>query len=160
MERDATRFVQEAGGKVLGSVAYPFPTTTDFSSFLIQAQSSGAKVLGLANAGADTINCIKQAHEFGLNRSGMRLAGMIVYINDVQAVGLEAAQGLVLTETFYWDMNDRTRAFTARVKPKLGGIVPNMEQAGGYAGIIHYLKASPSWACSARRPQAAPRSRR
>ena len=142
MERDATRFVQEAGGKVLGSAAYPFPGTTDFSSFLVRAQASGAKVIGLCNAGADTVNCIKQAHEFGLSRGGVRLAGMIVYINDVHAMGLDTAQGLVLTETFYWDLNDRTRAFTARVRPRLGGIVPNMEQAGGYAGVLHYLKAA------------------
>src|SRR5947209_5682804 len=121
LQRDATAFIGEAGGKVVGSVSYPFPQTTDFSSFLVQAQSSGAQVLALANAGADTINCVKQAAEFGLTSSGgMTVAAMLVFIPDVHSLGLQAAGGLVLTETFYWDLNDRTRAFTTRVTPKMG----------------------------------------
>jgi len=139
MERDTANFVTQAGGKVLGNVHTPFPGTTDFSSFLLQAQATGAKVIGLANAGADTVNCIKQAHEFGLGKK-VRLAGLVVFISDVHALGLETAQGLVLTETFYWDLNDRTRAFTARVLPKTNGYYPGMGQAGVYSALIHYLK--------------------
>ena len=141
LERDTTRFVKEAGGTVKGSSRYPFPGTTDFSSFLVSAQSSGAKVLGLANAGADTVNCIKQAHEFGLT-SQMKVAALLMFIADVHGLGLEAAQGLVLTESFYWDMNDRTRAFTKRLMStqKPSGY-PDMDQAGCYAGVVHYLKA-------------------
>lgn len=139
--RDATaRFVKEAGGKVLGDTEYAFPGTTDFSSYLVQAQSSGAKVLGLANAGDDTENCIKQAHEFGLN-STMRLAALLFGIRDVHGIGLNTAQGLMLTESFYWNLNDRTRAFTNRVKGKMPSGVPNMIQTGCYSGTLHYLKA-------------------
>ena len=140
LQRDTTTFVTSAGGKVLGVSAYPFPGTTDFSSFLISAQSSGAKVLGLANAGADTINCIKQAHEFGLTEK-MKLAALLIYINDVHSLGLDVAAGLSLTESFYWDLNDATRAFTKRVLPKTPNNYPNMNHAGCYAGSLHYMKA-------------------
>ena len=138
LQEQTTRFVQAAGGKVLGSSAYPFPGTTDFSSFLLQAQASGAKVLGLCNAGADTVNSIKQAKEFGLQT---RIAAMLMFITDVHALGLDVAQGLTLTESFYWDLNDRTRAFTDRVRPKTPNNWPNMIHAGCYAGTLHYLKA-------------------
>jgi branched-chain amino acid transport system substrate-binding protein len=141
LQRDTTRFVTEAGGKVLGASQYPFPATTDFSALLLQAQASGAKVLGLCNSGNDTVNCIKQAHEFGLMNS-MKVAGMLFYNSNVHAVGLEIAQGLLLTETFYWDLNDRTRAFMARIKDKTPNQWPNMVQAGDYASTLHYLKAA------------------
>ena len=140
LQNDTAAFVNKAGGKVLGSAAYPFPGTTDFSSFLLSAQSSGAKVLGLANAGADTVNCIKQAGEFGLRKS-MRLAALLMFIQDVHGLGLEAAQGLVLTESFYWNLNPRTRAFTKRFQKRMADKVPNMTNAGAYAGALHYLKA-------------------
>ncbi|MDR3534217.1 MAG: ABC transporter substrate-binding protein [Rhodopila sp.] len=140
-QRDTTVFVEGAGGKVLGSVRYPFPGTTDFSSFLIQAQSSGAKVLSPAASGQDLVNIIKQAGEFGLMRQGMKVAAPITYINDVHGIGLELASGLMLTETFYWDLNDRTRAFTKRVQPAFKDQKPNPEQAGAYSGVLHYLKA-------------------
>src|SRR4051812_31214593 len=139
LERDTAKFVEAGGGKVVGRVRTPFPGTTDFSSFLVQAQSSGAQVIGLANAGADTINCIKQAAEFGTARSA-KLAGLLVYISDVHALGLPTARGLVLTETFYWDLNDRTRALTERLLPKTNGARPGMSQAGAYASVLHYLK--------------------
>jgi branched-chain amino acid transport system substrate-binding protein len=138
LQRDATHFVEAAGGKVLGSSAYPFPGTSDFSSFLLQAQASGAKVLGLCNAGADTVNSIKQAKEFGVNA---RIAAMLMFITDVNALGLDVAQGLTLTESFYWDLNDRTRAFTDRVRPKTPNNWPNMIHAGCYAATLHFLKA-------------------
>ena len=141
LERDTTGFVTAAGGKVLGSVKYPFPATSDFSSFLLQAQASRAKVIGLANAGADTVNCIKQAAEFGLTKRNVKLAALLMFLSDVHALGLEAAQGLVLTESFYWDLNDRTRAFTKRVLPKLNGTYPNMNSAANYSATLHYLKA-------------------
>ena len=143
LQREATAFIEQAGGKVAGAATYPFPQTTDFSSFLLQAQSSGAQVLALANAGADTINAIKQAAEFGLTGAGMTVAAMLMFIPDVHALGLQAAQGLVLTETFYWDLNDRTRAFTRRVLPKMNpNWRPDMEHAGSYAAALHYLKAA------------------
>ncbi len=142
LEQSASKFVVQSGGKVLGRVAYPFPGTSDFSSFLIQAQSSGARVLGLANAGSDTINCIKQAHEFGLPKGGMRLAAMLMFISDVHALGLEVAQGLTLSNSYYWDLNDRTRAFNERVRPKTPNNWPGMLHAGCYAGTLHYLKAA------------------
>jgi branched-chain amino acid transport system substrate-binding protein len=146
LQRDATGFIEAAKGRVVGAVRYPFPQTTDFSSFLLQAQASRAKVLGLANAGADTINAIKQAAEFGLTGRGgrgMTVAAMLMFIPDVHALGLRAAQGLVLTESFYWDLNDRTRAFTQRVRPKMpSDWRPDMEHAGTYAGALHYLKAA------------------
>ncbi|WP_137123772.1 ABC transporter substrate-binding protein [Roseomonas sp. HF4] len=141
LERDTSNFVRQAGGRVLGTVRTPFPGTTDFSSFLLQAQASRAKVIGLANAGGDTINCIKQAAEFGITRRGTKLAGLLVFVNDIHALGLQTAQGLVLTETFYWDLNDRTRAFTARVLPNMPAQNrPSMIQAGCYSATLHYLK--------------------
>ena len=140
LQRDTTRFVTEAGGKVLGASQYPFPDTTDFSALLLQAQESGAKVLGLCNSGGDTINCIKQAHEFGLHTK-MKIAAMLFYNSNVHALGLETAQGLLLTESFYWDLNDRTRAFMNRIKSKTPNQWPNMVQAGDYASTLHYLKA-------------------
>jgi branched-chain amino acid transport system substrate-binding protein len=139
LQADTTALVQASGGKVLGASAYPFPGTTDFSSFLVQAQASRAKVLGLANAGADTINSIKQAHEFGLNKT-MKIASLLMFLSDVHALGLEVSQGLNLTESFYWDLNDRTRAFTKRVAPKTPNNWPNMIHAGCYSATLHYLK--------------------
>jgi branched-chain amino acid transport system substrate-binding protein len=141
LERDTSEFVRQAGGRILGAVRTPFPGTTDFSSFLVQAQASRAQVVGLANAGGDTINSIKQAAEFGLTRRGVRLAGLLVFITDVHSLGLQTAQGLVLTETFYWDLNDRTRAFTQRIGAMPGGLRPSMVQAGCYSAVLHYLKA-------------------
>lgn len=139
LQRDVTGFVKAAGGKVMGDSAYPFPGTTDFSSYMLQAQASGAKVLGLANAGTDTINAIKQAREFGVK---MRLAGLLVFISDIHAMGLPTSQGLVLTESFYWDLNDRTRAFAARLKPRAPTMRPTMTQAGTYSSALHYLKVA------------------
>src|SRR5580658_1779952 len=141
LQTDTTNMVKASGGKVLGSQAYPFPGTTDFSSFLVQAQSSGAKVLGFANAGGDTVNSIKQANEFGVNKS-MKLAAMLMFITDVHALGLPTAKGLNLTESFYWDLNDGTRAFTNRVKPKTPNNWPNMIHAGCYSATLHYLKTA------------------
>ncbi|RAI60355.1 ABC transporter substrate-binding protein [Roseicella frigidaeris] len=141
LERDTTGFIKAAGGKVLGSVKYPFPATSDFSSFLLQAKSSRAKVIGLANAGADTVNSIKQAAEFGLMKGGVKLAALLMFIPDVHALGLETAQGLVLTESFYWDLNDRTRAVTERLKPRLKDVKPNMASIANYSCTLHYLKA-------------------
>jgi len=140
LQSDTADLVKAAGGKVMGASPYPFPGTTDFSSFLVQAQSSRAKVLGLCNAGADTVNSIKQANEFGVNRS-MKLAALLMFITDVHALGLDTAAGLVLTESFYWDLNDGTRAFTNRVKPKTPNNWPNMVHAGCYSATLHYLKA-------------------
>ena len=143
LQRDATAFIEKSGGRVLGSVAYPFPQTTDFSSYLLQAKASGAQVLALANAGQDTINAIKQAHEFGVAGAGVTIAAMLMFIPDVHALGLATAQGLVLTETFYWDLNERTRAFTKRVLSKMRpDWRPDMEHAGSYAASLHYLKAA------------------
>jgi branched-chain amino acid transport system substrate-binding protein len=139
LQRDTGDFVTGAGGKVLGSVAYPFPGTSDFSSYLIQAQASGAKVLGIANAGADTINTIKQAKEFGIK---MRLAGLLMFLTDVHSLGLDVAQGIALTDSFYWDMNDRTRAFADRFTAKVPGVRPTMVQAGVYSSSLHYLKTA------------------
>jgi branched-chain amino acid transport system substrate-binding protein len=139
LERDTSAVVNKSGGKVVGSVRHPFPGT-DFSSFLLQAQASGAKVIGLANAGGDTINSIKQASEFGITQGGQALGGLLVFLTDVHALGLETAQGLVLTESFYWDLNDQTREWSARFE-KLEGDKPTMVQAGVYAGVLHYLKA-------------------
>lgn len=140
LQRDTANFVRSAGGKVLGASPYPFPGTTDFSSFLVSAQASGAKVLGLANAGADTVNSIKQAAEFGLTRS-MKVAALLMFINDVHGVGLQGAQGLFLTESFYWDMNDGTRSFAEKIRKAMPNARPNMTSAGNYAGVLHYLKA-------------------
>ena len=140
LQRDTTGFVTGAGGKVVGASPYPFPGTTDFSSFLISAQASGANVLGLANAGADTVNSIKQAAEFGLTKK-MKVAALLMFINDVHGLGLEAAQGLFLTESFYWDMTDRSRAFAKRFQAFMPGVQPNMTNAANYAGALHFLKA-------------------
>lgn len=140
LERDTSEVVKKAGGKVLGSVRHPFPGS-DFSSFLLQAQSSGAKVIGLANAGGDTINAIKQAAEFGIVGGGQTLAGLLVFLSEVHALGLEAAQGLVLTEAFYWDQNDGTREWSERFAAQHGGKKPTMVHAGVYSGTLHYLKA-------------------
>ena len=142
LERDTMAVVEKNGGKVLGKVRHPI-NTNDFSSFLLQAQSSKAKVIGLANAGGDTINSIKQAAEFGIVKGGQSLAGLLVFATDVNALGLQTAQGLVLTETFYWDLNDDTRAWTKRwhAERKADDKVPTMNQAGVYAGTLHYLKA-------------------
>ena len=141
-EADAAKFVKAAGGTVLGSVRYPFGSTSDFSSFLLQAQSSGANVIAFANSGDELINCLKQAQEFGLDRNGTRMAALVGYVTDVIGMGLSTAKGLSLTETFYWDLNDRTRAFMNRVKPRLAAnVYPNMSQAGDYASVLHYLKA-------------------
>jgi branched-chain amino acid transport system substrate-binding protein len=142
LERDTSNFVRNAGGRVVGQVRTPFPGTTDFSSFLVQAQSSRAKVIGLANAGGDTINSIKQAGEFGITRRGVKLAGLLVFVTDIHALGLQTAQGLVLTETFYWDLNDRTRALTQRLGAMPGNVKPTMIHAGCYAAVLHYLKAA------------------
>jgi len=139
LERDVSAVVKAAGGEVIGSVKTPFPGT-DFSSFLLQAQSSGAQVIGLANAGGDTVNSMKQAAEFGITQGGQSIAGLLVFINDVHSLGLQVAQGLVLTESFYWDLNDGTRAWSERFE-KTTGKKPSMIQAGVYAGILHYLKA-------------------
>jgi branched-chain amino acid transport system substrate-binding protein len=140
LERDTTAVINKAGGKVLGSVKVPL-NNPDFSSFLLQAQGSGAKVIGLANAGGDTINSVKQAGEFGITKAGQSIAGLLVFSSDIYSLGLKTAQGLVLTEAFYWDMNDQTRAFSKRFGEKAGGKMPTMVQAGVYAGTLHYLKA-------------------
>jgi branched-chain amino acid transport system substrate-binding protein len=140
LERDTADFVTKAGGKVLGNVLAPLGNS-DFSSFLIQAQSSGAKVIGLANAGADTVNTIKQAGEFGITAKGTKLAGLLVFVSDVHALGLQTAQGIVVSNTFYWDRDDRTRAFSKRLQPSIGTARAGMGQAGCYAGTLHYLKA-------------------
>jgi branched-chain amino acid transport system substrate-binding protein len=140
LERDATAVVTANGGKVLGSVSHPL-NNQDFSSFLLQAQSSKAKIIGLANAGGDTINAIKQGAEFGITSGGQHFAALLFYIGDVEALGLKVAQGLVLTEAFYWDMNDSTRAWSTRWQAEHPGKFPNMNQAGDYAATLHYLKA-------------------
>lgn len=138
MESDTTELIKAAKGTVKGSALFPFPQTTDFSSFLLKAQNSGAKVLGLATGGADTVNTIKQAREFGLT---MDIAALSMYISDVNGLGLEVAQGLYLSETFYWDLNEGTRAFTNRIKPKTPNNYPSMVAAGCYAGSLHFMKA-------------------
>jgi len=140
LERDTEAVVLKAGGKVLGKVRHPL-NTQDFSSFLLQAQSSKAKIIGLANAGGDTTNSIKQAAEFGIVKGGQNLAGLLVFITDVHGLGLNNAQGLILTESFYWDYNDQTRAFAKRFAAADRGIHPTMVHAGVYAGVLHYLKA-------------------
>jgi branched-chain amino acid transport system substrate-binding protein len=140
LERDVEAVVLKNGGKVLGRVRHPL-NTADFSSFLLQAQASKAKIIGLANAGGDTTNAIKQAAEFGLVKGGQNLAGLLVFITDVHALGLPTAQGLIFTETFYWDMNDKTRAFAKKFADRNRGIHPTMIHAGVYASVLHYLKA-------------------
>ena len=140
LERDTEAAVIKAGGKVMGKVRHPFPSS-DFSSFLLQAQASKAKVIGLANAGADTTNGIKQASEFGIVKSGQNLAGMLVFLSDVHGLGLDKAQGLIFTESWYWDLNDQTRAWTKRFVAQNGGKYPTMVHAGVYSAVLHYLKA-------------------
>jgi branched-chain amino acid transport system substrate-binding protein len=142
LERDTAAVVEKSGGKVLGKVRHPL-NTNDFSSFLLQAQASKAKVIGLANAGGDTINSIKQASEFGVVKGGQSLAGLLVFATDINALGLQTAQGLFLTETWYWDLNDASRAWTKRWHQERGATnkYPAMNHAGVYAGITHYLKA-------------------
>ena len=140
LERDTANFVRNAGGRVLGQVRYPFPATTDFSAFVLQAQASRAKVLGMANASTDTVNTIKSAREFGLHRS-MKFAALLMGVMDIHALGLESAQGLLLTESFYWDLNDRTRALTRRVRQANQNRPPAMVPAGCYGAALHYLKA-------------------
>jgi branched-chain amino acid transport system substrate-binding protein len=140
LERDTAAVVTKNGGKVLGAVKVPL-NTQDFSSFLLQAQSSKAKIIGLANAGGDTTNSIKQAAEFGIVKGGQNLAGLLVFLTDVHSLGLNTAQGLIMTETFYWDLNDQTRAFTKRFAPQDKGIHPTMVHAGVYSAVLHYLKA-------------------
>ncbi len=140
LQNEAKAVIDAGGGRVLGAARVPFPAT-DFSSFLLQAQASGAKVVGLANAGGDTVNAVKQAHEFGLTDGGQKLAALLIYAVDVHAIGLQTAQGLVLTESFYWDLNPETRAFSGRLYPRNGHTMPTMNHAGVYAGLLHYLKA-------------------
>jgi branched-chain amino acid transport system substrate-binding protein len=141
LQKDSASFVTGAGGKVLGQALAPFPGTTDFSAFLVQAKASGAKVIGLANGGSDTVNCIKQAAEFGIMKGGQQVAGLIMLIQDVHGVGLAAAQGVLLTEPYYWNLNADTREFGLRYAKRLNGAVPNSVQAGQYAAVLHYLKA-------------------
>jgi branched-chain amino acid transport system substrate-binding protein len=140
LERDTAAAVEKAGGRVLGKVRHPL-NTSDFSSFLLQAQASKAKVIGLANAGGDTINSIKQGAEFGIVKGGQKFAGLLVFASDVNALGLPTAQGLTLTETWYWDTNDNNRAWTKRWQQERPGKWPTMVHAGVYSGILHYLKA-------------------
>ena len=139
LEEDTSKYVKAKGGKVLGAVRHPL-NTSDFSSFLLQAQSSKAKVVGLANAGQDTINAVKQAAEFGIVAGGQRLAGLLLTLSEVNGLGLQAAQGLVLTEGYYWDLDDQSRDFAARFEKRTGR-KPNMIQAGTYSSVMQYLKA-------------------
>jgi branched-chain amino acid transport system substrate-binding protein len=139
LERDTAAVVTANGGKVLGSVKHPL-NTSDFSSYLLQAQSSGAKIVGLANGGADTTNSVKQAIEFGLPKSGAQLVALIAFISDIHSLGLKDAQGLMLTEAFYWDLDDATRAWSKRFYER-NKRMPSMTQAGAYSATLHYLKA-------------------
>ncbi len=141
LERDTSAVVLKSGGKVIGTVRHPL-NTADFSSFLLQAQASKAKIVGMANAGGDTTNTIKQASEFGIVAGGQKLAGLLLFITDVHSLGLKVAQGLSFTETFYWDLNDGTRAFSKRFSERTKNkAMPSMVQAGVYSGLIHYFKA-------------------
>jgi len=140
MEREASEVVKANGGTVLGSVRHPLDTK-DFSSFLLQAQASKAQIIGLANGGTDTINAIKTASEFGIVTGGQKLAGLVLFINDIHAMGLKAANGLMLTTAFYWDLNDKTRSFSARYAKRMNGKVPSMSQAGSYSSTLAYLNA-------------------
>jgi branched-chain amino acid transport system substrate-binding protein len=139
MEDEASKVIKAAGGKVVGDVRHPL-STQDFSSFMLQAQASKAKIIGLANAGMDTVNAIKQAGEFGLVKGGQRVAALLIFESDVQSLGLPIAQGLVLTTAFYWDQNDETRAWTKRFRAKKDKL-PNLTTAGVYSATAHYLKA-------------------
>lgn len=142
LQKDAAGFVTAANGKVLGQALTPFPGTTDFSSFLVQAKASGAKAIGLANGGTDTVNCIKQAAEFGIMKGGQKVAGLIFLLHDVHGVGLEAAQGVLLTEPFYWNLNAGTREFGHRFAARFNGVMPGSVHAGQYSAVTHYLKAA------------------
>ncbi|MDH5265376.1 MAG: ABC transporter substrate-binding protein [Betaproteobacteria bacterium] len=140
LERDTGAVVEKNGGKIVGKVRHPFPSS-DFSSFLLQAQASKAQIIGLANAGADTTNAIKQASEFGIVKGGQNLAGLLVFLTDVHALGLNTAQGLIFTTSWYWDLNDASRAWAKRFAAANGGKYPTMVQAGVYSSVMHYLKA-------------------
>jgi branched-chain amino acid transport system substrate-binding protein len=143
LQADTTHSVEAAGGKVRGAVTYPFPETADFSAFLLQAQASRAKVIAFLGAGTDFVNAVKQAQEFGLMKNGIRFVGLTGYINSVMSLGLQAAQGMTQTETFYWDLNDRTRAFMERVRPHIpANTFPCHNHAGDYSALLHYLKVA------------------
>ncbi|HYD68866.1 ABC transporter substrate-binding protein [Azospirillum sp.] len=139
LQDDVAKVVKASGGEVKGAVKHPFPAQ-DFSSFLLQAQGSGAQIIGLANAGADTTNAIKAASEFGITQSGQKLAGLLVFLTDIHSLGLQTAQGLMLTTGFYWDMDDKTREWSKRFHAKTGKM-PTMVQAGVYSSLMHYFKA-------------------
>lgn len=140
LEEETAKVVRALGGRVLGRARYPFPATTDFSSYLTAARASGAKVVGFANAGADLVNCVKQAHEFGLPRSGIRLAPLEMFITDAHALEPRYSAGLVCSTTFYWDLNERTRRFAAKIAARTPKNWPNMLHASAYAATLHYLK--------------------
>ena len=141
MEAEGGKIIGAEGGKVLGSARFPFPGTTDFSAFLLRAQASRAKVIGIAAGGTDLVNAVKQAAEFGIQKRGQKLAALILFISEVHSMGLETAKGLVCSESFYWDVNDRTRGLTRRLKQNFNAPPPTMVQAGCYAATLHYLKA-------------------
>jgi len=141
LEEDAASFVTAANARVLGQALAPFPGTTDFSSFLVQARASGAKVIGFANGGSDTVNCIKQTAEFGILKGGQKIAALLFLIHDVHGVGLASAQGVLLTEPFYWNLNTDTREFSKRFAARMNGSVPGSVHAGQYSAVTHYLKA-------------------
>ncbi len=155
LERDTANFVRAAGGRVLGQARYPFPATTDFSSFLVQARASGAKVLGLANGGVDIANCVKQAAEFGLVRGGMHIAAPLILLPEVHAIGLSAAQGLIAASGFYWDQDAGSRAFARRFAPLYRDIMPTQIHAGGYSATLHYLRAVAAMGAAAARADGA-----
>ncbi|KAJ8136644.1 hypothetical protein OY671_010143, partial [Metschnikowia pulcherrima] len=140
LQRDASRFVEASGGKVSGAVRFPFGSP-DFSSFSLQAQASKAKVIGLAMSVAALSSAVKQAREFGIVQSGQNLASLVIYINDIEGVGLNVAQGSTSTTSFYWDANDATRAWAKRFMERSGGFIPNLITAGTYASVLHYSKA-------------------
>jgi branched-chain amino acid transport system substrate-binding protein len=142
LKKDAASFVTGANGTVLGEALAPFPGTTDFSSFLVQAKASGAKAIGLANGGNDTVNCIKQAAEFGIMKGGQKVAGLIFLLHDVHGVGLDSAQGVLLTEPFYWNLSAGTRDFAKRYAARFNGVMPGSVHAGQYSAVTHYLKAA------------------
>ncbi len=141
LERDTGGFVTRAGGRMLGQARFPFPGTTDFSSYLLAAQASRAKVVGLAMAAGDMVNCVKQAHEFGLTRRGQKLAGMVMFVQDIRGIGLEAAQGMLMSEVYYHDLNDRTRSLARKILARTPDNMPSQEHAGTYSCVVHYLKA-------------------
>ncbi|WP_291721333.1 ABC transporter substrate-binding protein [Magnetospirillum sp. 64-120] len=140
LQAQTERVVKANGGEIKGAVRHPFPNS-DFSSFLLQAQASGAQIIGLANAGADTINAIKQAKEFGITQGGQSLAGLLVFITDVHSLGLDTAQGMMMTTGYYWNRDDETRAWSKRWSAKMDGKMPSMVHAGTYSSVMHYLKA-------------------